>query len=153
MLYLAHMTMTKIKVKNVADLPEPQYETDGSAGMDFRAAIEEDVVIQPHERAVIPTGICVALPLGYELQIRGRSGLAARHGIGLVNGIGTIDSDFRGEIHVILINHGRQAFTIKRGDRIAQGVFAKYEQIQWDVVESLEATKRGDGKFGSTGRK
>ena len=131
----------------------PQYETPGSAGMDIRAMLKEDMVLSPGERALVPTGIYIELPVGMECQVRARSGLAIKHGIGLVNGIGTIDSDYRGEVKVALINLGDKDFTVKNGDRIAQLVIAKYERVSWEVRESLSETERGDGGFGHTGRK
>lgn len=129
----------------------PKYETSGSAGFDVSAYIEESITLKPGERCLVPTGLFMELPLGYEAQVRGRSGLAIKKGIGLVNGIGTIDSDYRGEIGVILINWGHEDFVINNGDRIAQIVIAKYEQADFQLVESLEETERGDGGFGHTG--
>jgi dUTP pyrophosphatase len=133
-------------------LPLPAYETPGSAAMDLRAAISDDITMLPGERKIVPTGLTFALPPGFEAQVRGRSGLAAKHGVGLVNGVGTIDSDFRGEIGVILINHGQEAFHIRRGDRIAQLLIAPVVQARWQAVESLDDTSRGTGGYGSTGR-
>jgi dUTP pyrophosphatase len=144
--------MVKIEIMNTSDLPLPAYQTAGAAAFDLRATVTDSITMQPHERAIVPTGIHIALPQGYELQLRGRSGLAAKHGVGLVNGIGTIDSDYRGEIHVILINHGSEPFVIDRGDRIAQAVVARYETAEWQESDSLEVTSRGTGGFGSTGR-
>ena len=129
----------------------PFYETDGSAGMDLRAFIEEPVTLKPGQRMLIPTGLYIELPVGYEAQIRARSGLAIKKGIGLVNGIGTIDSDYRGEIKVILINWGEEDFVIENGDRIAQMVIARYERIEWEQTEDLSETERGSGGFGHTG--
>jgi len=129
----------------------PAYETEGSAGMDIAAYIEDDMTVFPGKTAIIGTGLYIELPAGYEAQIRARSGLAAKHGVGLVNGIGTIDSDYRGEIKVILINWGEVPFTIKSGDRIAQMVITKCELPEISLRDSLEETKRGDGGFGSTG--
>lgn len=129
----------------------PTYQTEGSAAMDLSAAIEEALVLQPHQRTVIPTGVAVALPLGYEAQIRARSGLSLKHGISLANGVGTIDSDYRGEIGVILVNLSDEAFTVTPNMRIAQMVVAKYEQIRWENVESLPESDRHTGGFGSTG--
>jgi dUTP pyrophosphatase len=140
-----------IRIKNTSDLPLPEYQSEGAAGFDFRANLEQTVTIRPHERAIVPTGIHIALPAGYELQLRGRSGLAAKYGIGLVNGVGTIDSDYRGEIRAILINHGNEAFVIEHGDRIAQGVIARYERAAWEPADELEQTDRATGGFGSTG--
>lgn len=129
----------------------PQYETEGSAGMDIRAYLEEDMVIEPGKRALVPTGLFTEIPAGYEIQIRARSGLAVKFGIGLVNGIGTIDSDYRGEIKVPLINWGEEAFRISNGDRIAQMVVCRYEKAELEQAESLSDTERGAGGFGHTG--
>jgi len=129
----------------------PSYETSGSAGMDLRACIDEPVIIESGRYALVPTGISIALPEGYEAQVRARSGLAVKHGIGLVNGIGTIDSDYRGEIKVALINLGDKDFIINDGDRIAQMVITRYEKIEWEVVDNLPETTRGEGGFGHTG--
>lgn len=134
------------------DLPLPTYQTEGSAGVDLYANLPEPITLQPGERARIPTGIRIALPPGYEAQIRPRSGLALQHGIGMVNSPGTIDSDYRGEIAVILINWGQEPFTIRRGDRIAQMVIAPVARVEWEVVESLPPSVRGEGGFGHTGR-
>ncbi len=133
------------------DLPAPAYATPASAGMDLRAAIEDPITLAPGARIAVPTGISVALPEGWEAQIRPRSGLALHHGISMVNAPGTIDPDFRGEIQVILINLGDQPFTIRRGDRIGQMVVAPYERVQWDEVDELPDTERGGGGFGHTG--
>jgi dUTP pyrophosphatase len=146
------MASVKIKIKNTSGLPLPEYQTPGAAAFDMRAVVSKALVLQPKERAVVPTGIHIALPDGYELQIRGRSSLAAKHGIGLVNGVGTIDSDYRGEIRVILINHGQEPFAIEHGDRIAQAVVARYETAEFIESDELEPTQRGEGGFGSTGR-
>ena len=129
----------------------PQYETEGSAGMDIRAYLEEDMVIEPGKRALVPTGLFIEIPAGYEIQIRARSGLAVKFGIGLVNGIGTIDSDYRGEIKVPLINWGEEPFRISSGDRIAQMVVCRYEKAELEQAESLSDTERGAGGFGHTG--
>ena len=129
----------------------PLYATPLSAGMDVRAAVDTPVVIEPQQRALIPTGLRVALPEGYELQMRPRSGLALKKGITLLNSPGTIDADYRGEIGVILINHSGEPFTVQRGDRIAQMVLARYEKIEWEPVDSLD--DRGDGGFGHSGVK
>lgn len=132
----------------------PAYETAGAAGLDVRAAVPEEgpIVLDPGERAMVPTGLTLAVPEGYELQMRPRSGLAARHGITCLNSPGTIDSDFRGELQVILINHGAETFTIKRGERIGQMVLAPVSRLAWQAVDELPETARGDGGFGSTGR-
>lgn len=129
----------------------PAYETAHSAGMDLRAAIEETVTLSPGERRLVPTGIRIALPPGTEAQIRPRSGLAIRHGISMVNSPGTIDADYRGEIQVILINHGEEAFTIERGDRIAQMVVCPVVRVEWKPTDVLAETERGAGGFGHTG--
>lgn len=131
----------------------PLYATPLSAGMDVRAAVDTPVVIEPQQRALIPTGLRVALPEGYELQMRPRSGLALKKGITLLNSPGTIDADYRGEIGVILINHSGEPFTVQRGDRIAQMVLARYEKIEWEPVDSLDDSDRGDGGFGHSGVK
>lgn len=129
----------------------PSYETEGSAGMDLRARLKEPVTLKPGERRLIPTGLSIQLPAGYEAQIRARSGLAAKAGIGLVNGVGTIDSDYRGEIKIALINWGQDPFTVSDGDRIAQMIIAKYERITWREADELDDTERGSGGFGHTG--
>lgn len=130
----------------------PAYQTALSAGMDLTAAIKEPMMLGAHERAVVPTGIAIALPEGYEAQVRGRSGLAAKYGVMPANGVGTIDADYRGEIGVILLNTSNTAFVVEPGMRIAQLVVARYERIDWEVVESLEETERGNSGFGSTGK-
>lgn len=134
-------------------LPLPAYETDGSAGVDLRAAISatEPITLKPGERKLVPTGLSIALPNGFEAQVRPRSGLAIKHGITCLNSPGTIDADYRGEIQVILINLGQDPFVINRGDRIAQMVVAPVTQLDWQMVEVLDDTKRGKGGFGSTG--
>ena len=134
-----------------ADLPLPAYATAGAAGMDLLAAVTAPVIIEPGRRALIPTGLAVALPQGYELQIRPRSGLALRHGIVLPNAPGTIDEDYRGEIQVIVLNAGDAPFTVERGTRIAQAVLAPVVRAGWQEVASLDATARNAGGFGSTG--
>ncbi len=135
------------------DLPPPAYATEQSAGMDLCAAIDAPVTLKRGESALVPTGIAIALPAGFEAQIRPRSGLAAKHGVTVLNAPGTIDADYRGEVKAILINHGQADFTIERGMRIAQMVIARYEAAQWDISESLDETARGAGGFGSTGTK
>lgn len=130
----------------------PAYETKGSAGMDLSACLTDPVTIFPGGRVLVPTGLRIQLPLGFEAQIRARSGLAVKYGIGLVNGIGTIDSDYRGEIKIPLINWGESPYVINNGDRIAQMVIARYEIVEWDPVDSLEETERGTGGFGHTGQ-
>ncbi|MGD2133336.1 MAG: dUTP diphosphatase [Maricaulaceae bacterium] len=132
----------------------PAYETALAAGMDLRAAVpdKDPVVLKPGQRALVPTGLAIALPAGFEAQVRPRSGLAIKHGITCLNSPGTVDADYRGELKVILINHSREAFTIARGERIAQMVIAPVTQIAWDAVDELPDTERGAGGFGSTGR-
>ncbi|MBC7166823.1 dUTP diphosphatase [Phenylobacterium sp.] len=146
----------KIKITRLAhnaDLPLPAYESQLAAGMDLRAAVPEDapLVLRPMQREMIPTGLAIALPPGFEGQVRPRSGLAAKAGITCLNSPGTVDADYRGEVKVILINLGEEDFTVRRGDRIAQLVIAPVTQATWDEVESLDETARGAGGFGSTG--
>lgn len=143
----------KIKVINNGICDLPKYETEQAAGMDLQANIETAITLEPFERRLIPTGLSMQIPVGYEVQIRARSGLAIKHGISLVNGIGTIDSDYRGDVGVILINLGDQPFTINPKDRIAQMVVSKYETVDFEVVEELDSTDRGTGGFGHTGKK
>lgn len=131
----------------------PTYATDGASGMDLRAFIDEPVILKPMERRLIPTGLFVQIPEGYEGQVRARSGLAIKHGIGLVNSIGTIDSDYRGELKIPVINFGNESFTINNGDRIAQLVIASYERVVPIIVSDLDETDRGEGGFGHTGVK
>ncbi len=145
------MSKLVIQIKNTTDLPLPEYHTAGAAGFDFLAAVSKPIILQPGKRAIIPTGLYFVVPTGFELQIRARSGLAAKYGIGLANGIGTIDSDYRGEILVILINHGEEPFKVNRGDRIAQGVIARHEKAVWQEVKNLDPTARNHQRFGSTG--
>ncbi len=142
----------KVKIVNNSRHALPEYQTPLSAGLDIRANLDESVTLQPLERAMIPTGLFVELPEGCEMQIRPRSGLAAKHGITVLNSPGTIDADYRGEIKVILVNLSNQPFTIESGERIAQMIVARYEQIEWQAVEELGATERGAGGFGSTGK-
>jgi len=134
-----------------ADLPLPSYETPLSAGMDIRAALEHSVVLQPGQRLLVPTGLQIALPGGYEAQIRPRSGLAIKYGVTMLNSPGTIDADYRGEIKVIAINHGSEPFEIHHGDRIAQMVIMPVVQVRCKEVDQLDSTERGSGGFGSTG--
>ncbi len=141
----------KVLIVNKSGNPMPAYATPGSAGLDLRANLSEDVIIKPLGRAIIPTGIYMALPVGYEAQIRPRSGLAAKSGITVLNSPGTIDSDYRGEICAILINLSDQPFTIHNGDRVCQMVIAKYESADIEEVSSLDETERGAGGFGHTG--
>ena len=143
----------KVKIVNKSGFQLPFYATELSAGMDLKASIETPVELDTLERAMIPTGIYIELPAGYEAQIRPRSGLAAKHGISVCNSPGTIDADYRGEIKVILVNLSKEKFTINPGERIAQMVIAKYEKIEWEEVVQLSETDRGAGGFGSTGTK
>jgi len=143
----------KVKIINTSTHAIPSYETIASAGMDLRAAIQESITLQPLERAIIKTGLFIELPIGYEAQVRPRSGLAAKKGITVLNAPGTIDADYRGEIGVILVNLSNDAFTVENGERIAQLVIAKHERAVWVEVESLSETVRGEGGFGSTGLK
>jgi dUTP pyrophosphatase len=144
-------TVEVVRLAHGADLPLPAYESAGAAGMDLRAAVDEPVVLAPGGRAAIPTGVAIALPAGFEGQVRPRSGFALREGVTTLNTPGTIDSDYRGEVKVILINHGAQAVTVRRGDRIAQLVVAPVTQAVWAEVARLDETARGAGGFGSTG--
>ena len=138
------------RLSHGADLPLPRYVTAESAGLDLLAALGEDVILPPGGRALIPSGLSIALPAGYEAQVRPRSGLALRDGVTVLNSPGTVDADYRGEVGVILINHGAADFTVTRGMRIAQMVVAPVTRLEWEVVESLPETARGDGGFGST---
>lgn len=144
--------MMKVKVINRSRFDLPRYATPQSAGMDVRANIDEAVVLRPLERAMIPTGLSIELPEGYEMQIRPRSGLAAKHGITVLNSPGTIDADYRGEIRVILVNLSNEEFRIEAGERIAQMVVARHEQVEWELTEELGESERGAGGFGSTGK-
>ncbi len=139
------------RLEHALDDALPAYETGLSAGMDIAAAVAEDMVLAPGERRLVPTGLAIALPAGYEAQLRPRSGLALRHGVTILNSPGTIDADYRGEIGVVLINHGGEPFTVGRGMRIAQMVVAPVSRIAWREVSVLPASKRGSGGFGSTG--
>jgi len=151
---MPHRITLKIKkLPGSDDMPLPKYHTEHSAGMDLMAAVSSDVVIEPGLWALVPTGLAVELPEGYEAQIRPRSGLALKHGISLVNSPGTIDADYRGEVGVILINFGPEPFTVKRGDRIAQMVIGRVFRADVEVAEDLGDTGRGDGGFGHTGHK
>ena len=143
----------KVKIVNKSGYDVPFYATELSAGMDLKAAIEEPIELDSLCRAMVPTGLHIALPEGYEAQIRPRSGLAAKHGVTVCNSPGTVDADYRGEIKVILVNLSKEKFVINPGERIAQMVIAKYEKIEWDEVEVLDETERGAGGFGSTGVK
>lgn len=142
----------KVRIINRSAYPAPAYATDRSAGMDLKANIYQPITLEPLARAMVPTGLFIALPEGTEAQVRPRSGLAAKHGITVLNTPGTIDADYRGEIKVILVNLSNEAFVINPGERIAQMVVARYEQVQWEEVELLDDTERGTGGFGSTGR-
>ena len=142
----------KVQIINQSKHPLPQYATEQSAGVDLRANLDEPVVLKPLERCLIPTGLFISLPKGFEAQVRPRSGLAIKHGIGVLNYPGTIDADYRGEIRVILVNLSSEAFTIQDGERIAQMVIARHEQVEWEQVEILDETERGAGGFGHTGK-
>lgn len=146
-------TLPVVQLDHAAGLPLPAYETAGAAGMDLRAAVPEDqpLVLAPGDRVLAPTGLCFAVPAGFEAQVRPRSGLAAKAGVTCLNSPGTIDADYRGEVKVILINHGKADFVIRRGDRIAQLVIAPVAMAAWRPVDSLDETGRGQGGFGSTG--
>jgi len=148
------MDRVTLKVKrldNNPDLPLPSYQSGGSSGLDLRAAVDKEVTLRPGEIMLIPTGLSISLPKGYEAQIRPRSGLALKHGLGLVNSPGTIDADYRGEIGVIAINWGKKPFTIRRGERIAQVVIGKVSRARVEEVDELDATERGKGGFGHSG--
>jgi len=142
-----------IKIINKSNHDLPHYETEASAGMDLRANLTEPVTLQPLGKAIIPTGLFIELPIGLEAQVRPRSGLAAKKGVTVLNAPGTIDADYRGEVGVILINLGSEDFIVENGERIAQMVIAKHERAEWNVVDSLSETARGEGGFGSTGVK
>ena len=143
----------EIKIVNKSAYPLPEYATALSAGLDLKANITEPVMLKPLERILVPTGLFIALPEGTEAQVRPRSGLAAKHGITVLNSPGTIDADYRGEIKVILVNLSSEPFVINPGERIAQMVVARFERAQWVAVQELDSTERGEGGFGSTGRK
>ena len=142
----------KVKIVNHSPFDLPAYATALSAGMDLRANLEQPLVLGTLERALVPTGLHIELPAGYEAQIRPRSGLAAKHGISIVNAPGTIDADYRGEIKVVLVTLSKEPFTVNPGERIAQMVVARHEQVEWEAVETLEESLRGSGGFGSTGK-
>ena len=142
----------KVKIVNTSPYPVPQYATPLSAGMDLKANIQEPVILGSLQRELIPTGIFIALPEGYEAQVRPRSGFAAKHGISVLNAPGTIDADYRGEVKVILVNLSPEPFRIEPGERIAQMVVARHERVEWEETDSLDETLRGEGGFGSTGR-
>lgn len=145
------MESITIRIVNRSTHELPSYETISSAGMDLRAHLETPIILHPMERSIIPTGLSIALPQGYEAQVRPRSGLAAKFGISVLNAPGTIDADYRGDIGVILVNLSQESFEIKNGDRIAQMVIAQYAHTKWEEVNVLDETKRGSGGFGSTG--
>jgi dUTP pyrophosphatase len=151
--YICSMPKVKVRIINQSSNPLPEYATEGSAGMDLRANIETPITLQPMERMLIPTGLFIELPSDYEAQVRPRSGLAIKHGLTCLNTPGTIDSDYRGEIKVIIINLSQEAHTVQHGDRIAQMVLAKVEKIKWKAVEKIKSTDRGEGGFGHTGKK
>ena len=142
----------KVKIVNKSPYPCPAYATEQSAGVDLKALLTEPVVLQPLERTLVPTGLYIALPEGYEAQVRPRSGLAIKHGITVLNTPGTVDADYRGEVCVILVNLSQEPFEIVPGERIAQMVIARHEQVEWEEVEVLNETQRGAGGFGSTGK-
>ena len=140
-----------LRLEHAEGLPAPRLASPGSAGLDLAAAVDSIVTIRPGERALVPTGFGIELPLGWEGQLRPRSGLAVRHGVTMLNSPGTIDSDYRGEVQVVLVNHGQEPFQIRRGDRIAQLVVARVPEVEVEEVDLLSETERGDGGFGSTG--
>ena len=144
--------MIKVKIINHSPYPCPAYATPLSAGVDLKANLQEPMVLHPLERALIHTGLFIALPAGYEAQVRPRSGLAIKHGITVLNTPGTVDADYRGELKCILVNLSNEPFTIEPGERIAQMVIARHEQVEWEPVEELDSTERGTGGFGSTGK-
>lgn len=146
-----HLPVILATLPHAEGLDLPAYATEHAAGMDLCAAVKEDTIVQPGQRVLVPTGLSIALPAGYEAQVRPRSGLALKHGLTVLNSPGTIDADYRGEIQVILANLGQEAFTITRGMRIAQMVVAAYARVQWQVTHELPTSARGAGGFGSTG--
>lgn len=143
----------KVQIVNHSHHPLPQYATPQSAGLDLRANLDEPIVLKPLERVMVPTGLYAALPVGYEGQVRPRSGLAAKHGITVLNSPGTVDSDYRGELRIILVNLSNEPFVINDGERIAQLIVTRHEQVEWEPVEQLDDTERGTGGFGHTGVK
>lgn len=145
--------MENVKVINNGAYPLPSYETQGAVGLDIYANITESITLGPLERSLIPTGLSVEIPVGYEIQIRPRSGMAAKYGLSVLNSPGTIDPDYRGEIKVILVNLSNQPYTVTPGERVAQAVFTRYERLTWQQVSILDSTERGAGGFGSTGEK
>jgi len=151
-MHLNNKVVISVKRLHGGDIPLPRYMTEASAGMDICAAVDDEETLLPGERRLIPTGIAVALPPDYEAQIRPRSGLAVETGVTLLNSPGTIDADYRGEVKVLVINHGAKPFVIKRGDRIAQMVIHRVYRASWEITDGLEITERGDGGFGHTGQ-
>lgn len=147
------MNTLKVKIVNKSQWPDPAYATEASAGMDLRADITEPIVLRPLERVLVPTGIFIELPVGYEAQVRPRSGLATKRGITVINSPGTVDADFRGELKTSLVNLSSEPFEIVPGERIAQIVVARHERVEWEDVEVLSETARGAGGWGSTGKK
>ncbi len=144
--------MLTIRIVNKSGMPLPQYETSGSAGMDLRAHLEAEITLNPLERTLVPTGLFIELPHGYEAQVRPRSGMSIKHGITMINCVGTIDSDYRGEIKVPVVNLSNEPYTLKHGERVAQMVIAKYETAHLEAVAVINETDRGAGGFGSTGK-
>ena len=145
--------MPKIFVINKSDNPLPEHQTESSAGADIHAYLPDgDVIIAAGEKEIIPTGIYIEIPVGYEVQVRPRSGLAFKHGVTVLNSPGTIDADYRGEVKILLINHGKEAFIVKSGERIAQMVYSKYQRVEWESVNRLSDTERGSGGYGSSGK-
>ena len=142
----------KVKIVNRSAWPTPSYATPQSAGVDLKANVDQPFVLEPLGRTLVPTGLFIALPPGYEAQVRPRSGLAAKHGVTVLNSPGTIDADYRGEIKVILVNLSNEPFAVNPGERIAQMVIARHEQVEWEETDALDETERGAGGFGSTGR-
>jgi dUTP pyrophosphatase len=149
----SHPAIDVVQLDHAKNLPLPAYETADAAGMDVRAALSESVTLAPGERKAIPTGLKLAIPSGYEVQVRPRSGLAIKKGITMINAPGTVDADFRGEVHVLMVNHSDEPFVVEHGERIAQLVVAPVVQATWNVVDALDETARGEGGFGSTGVK
>jgi dUTP pyrophosphatase len=147
---MMHIPLKRLPHADGLSLPE--YASSGSAGLDLKAAVDVDYTIEPGKTSLVPTGLAIALPEGYEGQVRPRSGLAMKHGIGIINSPGTIDSDYRGEIKVLLINFSHDPFIVQRGDRIAQLIVARFEQIEWSLMDKLPDSYRGEGGFGHTGR-
>lgn len=153
MLVTFNMNTLKVKIVNKSQWPDPAYATEASAGMDLRANISEPIALKPLERVLVSTGIFIELPVGYEAQVRPRSGLATKHGITVINSPGTVDADYRGELKISLVNLSNEPFEIAPGERIAQMVVARHERVEWEDVEVLSETERGAGGWGSTGKK